>query len=195
LACYCCACINVPTKDQKIEWIGTMQDTVFLNFLKVDFPVLDAGDTLIQIEFLYDLSDRVLYLIHKKQAQIHFSYRRYDTTLNIEGMDTTNVFETVNEWTGDPLTWKLLEQSDRVLRPDEWKSLLETLENKGIPAMPEFISDFVIGGSTTLLALYSKTRFHHVSRWTEFLICFAVSNFSSRQGKKHSRSHSYGAYF
>jgi len=37
--------------------------------------------------------------------------------------------------------------------------------------------------------------FFNLSRWTEFLICFAVSNFSSRQGKKHSRSRSYGAYF
>ena len=59
----------------------------------------------------------------------------------------------------------------------------------------EGIKAFISNGLGTHWYLYYFFFMPVISRWTEFLICFAVSNFSSRQGKKHSRSRSYGAYF
>lgn len=72
------ACSQTSDNHNHPEWVGILQDSIFIDFLEVKFPTIVSEDTLIQVEFLYDLSKKELYLIYKQKETIAFSYRQYD---------------------------------------------------------------------------------------------------------------------
>jgi len=142
------------------DWVGLMQDSAFVRFLQIDFQQTNIPDTVIQVEFLPEISNKELFLLYKNKKDARLIYRLFNTTAE----EDTSFFKKTNPLTGETICWQLLKKDNQTINLSYWYKVLNTLDSINIYQMQNTLNSFALGGTTTLFSIYTLNQRNYIVR-------------------------------
>ena len=157
-----CNTSSIPSS-KNINWKGIPNDSIFVNFLDLKMPsIIQKEDTIIQVELNYDLKKKKLFLVHKNTHAVIFKSRTYDLAPN--NPPIINTLKKTNELTGESITWELLEKNNKQISTENWLEIIDVFHITALDKMPPFINDFVLGGTSISISIYTINNQNTITR-------------------------------